>query len=266
MHAVTHDRAAERTADTRLLEWRLGGGEWIFGIQVAIASEIKSTAITIVAAGLGDDGDHRAQRLSVLRVELVTEYFELLNCVLRHVDGRAAPDRIVDVAAVDDGRVAVARVGAAAKFCGGESAARRRRAWKQLRQHQEVATQHWQRPQLVGLDRGRGCGARDFDQWVLADDSQRLVDAGHAEPEVDRHVGADRERDFPLLAAESLELNADFIERRLERDCPVIALVAGGEHLAPSVRLVGDGDDGAGEGSAGVVADNAANVGAGNLR
>jgi hypothetical protein len=49
--------------------------------------------------------------MSVLRVELVAEDFELLHRILTDVDRRTAPLRIVDIAAVDEGCVPASLIG-----------------------------------------------------------------------------------------------------------------------------------------------------------
>ena len=54
--------------------------------------------------------------MAVLRVELMTEHLELLHGVLSDVDRRAPPLRIVDVAAIDERRVATPLVGRAAEL------------------------------------------------------------------------------------------------------------------------------------------------------
>ena len=207
--AVERDWAAGGAAQPILLERRHRGRLGVAGVQCLVAPEVVAGAGIGVATRLRHHVDDGVQGRAVLRVELVAEDLELLHRVLRHVDDRAAPGRIVDGAAVDDGGVPVALIGESAELGHREpavDAGQRRRPWQQLGQHQEVAVEHRQGRELFADDHRRGLGPRHLDQRALAGDQDVLVQRRDAQRDVDGGIGADQEGHGALVLAEPRQL------------------------------------------------------------
>ncbi len=237
-------------ADARLAEGRHGGGLGVAGVEGLVASEVVAGAARAVAARLGDHVDDGVQRRAVLGVELVAEDLELLDGILGHVDDRAAPRRVVDGAAVEDRRVAVALVGEPAELGHREPAVHAgegRRAGQELGQHQEVAVEHRQHGQLLADDHRLRLCLGHLDQRALAADDDALGQRGDAEREVDGGVGADQQDDRALGRREAGELGGDRVRPGLEIDRPVVALRAGEQHLRGAVVGVDQRDRHAGQ-------------------
>ena len=88
---------------------------------------------------------HRIQRVAILGVKLVAEAVEFLHGILPHIDCRAAPLRVIHIAAVNERGVAAALIGDAAEFGDGKPAHRavdRSGARQQLREHEKIPLQH----------------------------------------------------------------------------------------------------------------------------
>ncbi len=83
--------------------------------------------------------------MAILGVKLVAEDREFLHGILPHIDCRAAPLRIVHIAACNERSVTAALIGDAAEFGDGKPAHRavdRSGARQQLRQHEKIPLQH----------------------------------------------------------------------------------------------------------------------------
>src|SRR5262245_760292 len=115
MAAVTSKWPSERRACPLFIKRKNVGCQGIARVQPVVTAEVETAAAELIRAGAGGDRHHRVQCMSVLRVELTAIDLELLHGVLPDVDRRAAPLCVIDVAAVDDGRVAAALIGGAAK-------------------------------------------------------------------------------------------------------------------------------------------------------
>ena len=141
MRLVLPDRAAEGAAVASLAVRRVRAGrEDVPRVEVLVAAEEETGTAVQIRSRLRHDVHHSAQRRSVLSVELVAHHLEFLHRILGHVDRRAPPDRVVHVAAVDDGREAVALIRDAAEFRDRELVpAVRRGSRQQLREHEKVS-------------------------------------------------------------------------------------------------------------------------------
>ena len=112
-----------------------------------------------------DDRHDGIQGVTVLGVELVAEHFELLHRLFADINRRTAPHGVVDVAAVDERRIASALIGDAAKFCrrqASDCAVDRTGSRQELRQNQKVPVEHRQGVDVLFRDDRRGLGSRDF--------------------------------------------------------------------------------------------------------
>ena len=220
-----------------------------------VAAEVVAGAVQVVGARLGRDRDDGRQRRAVLRVELVAEHLELLHRILADVHRRVAPDGIVQIAAVDDGGVAVALIGRSAELHARELAdVVGRGAWHGLGERQEVALEHRQGLNLILDDRRRRRRPCHLDQGRLGRHRDALFERRHPQPQIERHVGADRQHQFALRGAKAGELDRNEVGRRLQRDEPIDALGAGDDDLLSAVRLVQRRDRRAGKDAAVLVA------------
>jgi len=109
-------------------------------------------------------------------------------------------------------------------------------------------------------DDRRGLGFGDLDERAFAAHGNVLGQRCDAQREVDRRVGADKQRDVLSCRREPAQFSHHFIRRRLEVDRAVVALRSGDEILHRSVVLVGDGDRHTGQRGPGVVLRDAADV------